>query len=561
MRGSSTGSEGFADLSTGFADAVILNGKIVTVDEDFTIAEGMAIKDDRIIRVGSNAEVSLTVNAGTRLINAAGRTVIPGIIDAHMHPELASLSELDEEIPAVRTIDELLHWIKREAELKSGNEWVVLPKFFFTRLQELRYPTLEELDEAAPATPVFLNGSFGGMVNSTAMRISELKEYPNGILRRSVFKQLNIPSGKIWSGEEKAWALAAMLKRYNRYGITSICSGAGSLKTYQIYQDLKNKNELTCRVFQNIRLPLDLRQTPGVEQILEEFGQLKFRTGNGDDRLRVGALKIILDGGILTGTAYLREPWGQRAKEIFGFDDPDYRGVVNYSFDDLVRIISAAAEAGWKFAAHCTGGGGVDLLLDAFEKVNESIPLTQKRYAIIHGNFFTPGSISRMKELGIYADMQAAWLYKDGDALMHILGPERTDTFLPYRSLLNKGVMINGGSDHMVKFDADASVNPYNPFLAMWSMITRKTENGNVINESEGLSREDVLRIYTINNAFASFEESFKGSIEVGKLADIAVLTHDILTCPADQIKDIESVLTLVGGKAVHARGGLNYLM
>ncbi|QGY47193.1 amidohydrolase family protein [Maribellus comscasis] len=550
-----------------FADVVILNGKVLTIDENFAIAESIAIRGDRILKVGTQAEIRQLINIDTKVINVEGRTVIPGLIEAHLHPEQGALSELEEEIPVVKTINELLQWIIKQTEVKSENEWIIFPKFFYTRLKELRPPTLKELDEAAPINPVFLNGSFGGVINSAAMRISNITEntvdegilknpfsgQPTGILSRSAFKLLNTPPDKVYSEKEKATALAAMLKRYNRYGITSICSGAGDMQTFSLYQEIRKANELTCRVFLNIRFPLNLRHSVSVDEMLDSIDRMDMKTGDGDEWVKIGALKIILDGGILTGTAYLREPWGQRAQEVFGFEDPEYRGILNYNFEELERIVSKAAKSGWKFAAHCTGGGGVDLLLDVFEKINKTISLRDKRFAIIHGNFFTPESTIRMKKTGIYADAQAAWLYKDADAFTDIIGSERVSHFLPFRSMLDNEVMVNGGSDHMVKFDANSSVNPFNPFLGMWCMITRTTENSNVINSNEAITREEALRIYTINNAYATFEEAIKGSLETGKFADLAVLSSDILTCSTDQIKDIESVLTLVGGKVVFA--------
>jgi predicted amidohydrolase YtcJ len=162
-----------------------------------------------------------------------------------------------------------------------------------------------------------------------------------------------------------------------------------------------------------------------------------------------------------------------------------------------------------------------------------------------------------MKELGVYADMQPAWFYKDADAMKYILGEKRIETFHPYGSLSNAGVIVNGGSDHMVKLDANESINPYNPFLAMWTMITRTTERGSIIMPSEAVSRKQALIIYTINNAYASFEEKVKGSIEPGKLADIAILSEDILTCPVENIKNIRSELTILGGKVVYSSGNI----
>ena len=264
-------------------------------------------------------------------------------------------------------------------------------------------------------------------------------------------------------------------------------------------------------------------------------------------------MKVMLDGGILTGTAYLQEPWGEKAREIFGIEDTAYRGVINFSREELLNIVSVANEFNWSFTAHATGGGSVDLLLDVFNEVNKSKSIKEKRFSIIHGNFFTGDAIKLMKELGVYANIQPAWFYKDADAMEYILGKERMKTFHPNNSMLAAGVMINGGSDHMVKWDADASINPYNPFPAIWALVTRGTERGSVFGPTEAVTREQALKIYTINNAFASFEESLKGSIEPGKLADMAILTDDILTCPVDKIKEIQSVMTIVGGEIVYS--------
>ncbi|MCD4710234.1 MAG: amidohydrolase [Bacteroidales bacterium] len=532
---------------------IIINGKILTVDEQFTIAEALAIKEDKIIAVGSSHDISRLADSHSTIIDAAGRTVIPGIIDAHLHPEMASLSEIEETIPDVHSISELLDWIRSQSTTKQEGEWIIFPKMFFTRLIDLRQPTLSELDSVAPLHPVFLNGSFGGMINSAAMQVSGMNDKTvhkgilkdektgklTGFIRASAFHMLQLPFQKTLSPREREEALLAMFKRYNRYGITSLCSGAGDFETFAMYRDLAAEDKLTLRVCQNI--------------LLDTIKAFNFVTGDGNEWARIGAAKVYLDGGILTGTAYLREPWGDKARSIFGIRDTTYRGVVNYSPEELLAIVTAANENGWKFTAHSTGGGGVDLLLDVYEKVNEMRSIKDKRFSIIHGNFFTDRAIQRMSELGVYADMQPAWFYKDADAMKSILGEKRIETFHPYRSLLDAGVVVNGGSDHMVKWDADASINPYNPFLAIWTVVTRTTERNTVIMPSEVITREEALRMYTINNAYASFEESIKGSLEPGKLADLAILSDDLLNCPVNQIKDIQSELTIVGGKIVYS--------
>ena len=548
-----------------YADLILLNGKIVTVDNNFTIADAVAISKDKIIAVGTNSQMRRLTGSKTQTIDLKGKTVIPGLIDSHLHPEPASLSELDEEIPDVHNMDQLLIWIKGQTMIKEKGKWIIFPKFFSTRLIEMRQPALAELDSVAPDHPLFLNGSFGGMINSSALHLSGITRktdhpgiikdkktgLPTGFIRASAFSLLKVPPQKLFSHQEIQDALKEMLKRYNHYGITSLFSGAGDFESVKMYRDMADKKILTARIYQNILLHTEGKITK--ESVKEELKKYEHITGYGDEWVRIGSLKILLDGGILTGTAYLQEPWGEKAGEVFGIEDPAYRGVINYSREELFAIVSVANEFNWSFTAHATGGGSVDLLLDVFNEADKSKSIQEKRFSIIHGNFFTGDAIKLMKELGVYANIQPAWFYKDADAMEYILGKERIETFHPNKSMVDAGVMINGGSDHMVKWDANTSINPYNPFLAMWTMVTRNTERGSVIGASEALTREQALKIYTINNAFASFEESIKGSIETGKLADMAILTDDILTCSVDKIKDIESVMTIVGGKIVYS--------
>ena len=549
------------------ADAIYYNGKIITVDSEFSIARAVAVKGDCFLAVGSNNRMLKLAGPETKKVDLGGKTVIPGLIEAHAHPERASLSELEDSIPNPRTLDQILNWVRVEAGSKPAGEWIVHPKMFATRLLELRAPTLQELDSLAPENPVFLNGSYGGSINTAAMRASGITEdtqHPgllrdkatgklNGILRYTAFGLLKRPPRKSYSLEERAEALAAMFARYNQAGFTSVTSGGASVRDTVLYRYMRDNGMLTLRVFLNIymRFPFKGRT---LEEIGKEIDDLGVITGAGDEWVRIGPLKTMIDGGILTGTAFLREPWGTKAQEIFGITDPDYRGLPRMTAEELEPLVTAGAERGWKMTAHSTGGGGVDLMLDAYEETSRKTDVRPLRFSIIHGNFFTPRAMQRCLELGVIADAQPAWFYEDADAMLKILGPERIRTFHPYRSMLEAGMVVSAGSDHMVKLDDKDSINPYNPWLAIWSMVTRKTRRGTVIVPEEAITREQALRCYTINNAFASFEEELKGSIEPGKLADMVVLEQDYLNCPADEIKDITVEMTLLGGQVVYRR-------
>ena len=551
------------------AETILYNGKIITVDSAFSIEEAVALRKGEILAVGTTEDIMAFAGDSTTMIDLKGHSMIPGLIDAHAHPVSASISEYYDSIPDVNNINELLTWIKKEARRKADDEWIIHPKFFITRMEDMRQITLRELDEAAPNNPVFLDGSFGGVVNSRALALSHMNNLnhpgvlkdartgkPSGLIRSSAFGLLAIPENPSLTREQRLEALRGLLSDYNRMGITSIYSGGGPIDELRAFESLMKDKKLPVRVFQNIYLPVDLQKARSAA--VDTINNLDFKTGDGNEWVKVGALKVVLDGGMLTGTAFLNEAWGPKSRELYGINDSHYRGELRFSKKELVDIITAAAKRGWKFTAHVTGGGGVDTLIAAYEIVNKSFPIHDRRFSIIHGNFFTPQAIQKMASLGICADMQPAWFFKDTDLLDHVLGRDRIKTFHPYQSLIKAGIVINGGSDHMVKADPDASVNPYNPFTAMWTVVTRKTQRGTVFSPEQAISREDALRMYTINNAYGSFEEDVKGSIEKGKFADLVVLSNDLLTCEADSIKDIKPILTIVDGRIVYDSHALN---
>ena len=550
------------------ADTILYNGKVVTVDANFSIAEAVAIKDGRIVDVGTDDDILGRRDKSTNVIDLKGHVVIPGLIEGHAHPIPASQSELQESIPVVTSIRELLEWIESEARRKQDGDWIIHPKFFITRLSDMRQITLKELDSAAPNNPVFLNGSYGGMINSAAFEISKLNDdthpgilkdertgKPNGLIRRSVFPLLATPKAVALTETQQLHALKELFSQYNSVGFTSVVSGGGTVDELKTFGKLRAEKDLTVRIFHNVRVPLDL--TKSGDELVSELKALGVKTGDGDEWVKAGAFKVVLDGGMLTGTAFLHEGWGPNARDLYGINDPHYRGELMYSKEELIKMARAAYETGWKFTAHVTGGAGVDTLLAAYQAVHAETPINERRFSIIHGNFFTDSAIFKMARMQVYADMQPAWFFKDTDLLNKVLGSERLKTFHPYRSLVEGGVIVNAGSDHMVKTDPDLSINPYNPFTAMWSVVTRKTDRGTVHYPDEAVSREEALKMYTINNAYACFEENVKGSIERGKFADLVVLSRDLLACPVDSIKNIRPLMTILNGKIVYGKGQL----
>lgn len=335
---------------------------------------------------------------------------------------------------------------------------------------------------------------------------------------------------------------------YNEVGITSVIERGANVEGYRAYRELHRQSRLHVRTTVTLRVVSD----GSVEDTERFIRSLPVSYGEGDDRLRVGPLKVVADGGILAGTAFMRSPYGHRASALYGVADPEYRGFLTLTPAKLKSIIRTGHRLGWQMSAHVTGDAGVDAVLDAVEAANADAPMADRRFTLIHAYFPHTDTARRARRLGVLVDTQPAWYYKDGDALLPALGAERLDSFIGLQTWLNGGVTLAINTDHMFGLDPDRSMNPYNPFLTMYVAVTRKTEDGQVVGRSQAVSPEQALRMMTIDAARFSFDEKRKGSIEPGKLGDLVVLSDDLLTCPPDRIRDIQALVTVVGGVVVH---------
>jgi predicted amidohydrolase YtcJ len=247
----------------------------------------------------------------------------------------------------------------------------------------------------------------------------------------------------------------------------------------------------------------------------------------------------------------MRQPWP--IGPTYQVTEKDYRGLLFVKPDRLKAAVEEAAKRKWQVTAHCAGEAGMDVLMDAYEHVNRVTKIKPLRFCITHANFPSKHNLERCRDLGVCADVQPAWLYKDGNTLAKMLRPERVRWFQPYKTWL-KYTTIGGGSDHMLRYDSLDSTNPWNPWLGIWVCLTRATERGKPLEPNEALTREEALRLYTINNAYLHNEEKVKGTIEVGKLADLIVVDRDVLKCPVDDVRKAKVLFTIVGGKVVYER-------
>jgi predicted amidohydrolase YtcJ len=550
------------------ADLIITNARVATVDKNFTITEAMAIKDGKILATGSTEMVLKHKGSKTTIRDLADKLVLPGLIDSHVHPMGAAMHEFDHPIPHFETIQDVLDYIKARAKVLPKGEWIVLRQVFITRLKEQRYPTKAEMDAAAPEHPVLYSTGPDASINSLALKLCKIdKDFkvndggagyiekdvktgePTGILRNCTrFVKTSQPSQRQPNENDHLERLELLLKDYNSVGITGIVDRGAGDSSLNRFKKLRETNKLTVRLAASVSMgtsdPMEKLQAS-----ITKLSQHPLRKP--DPFIHIIGVKIFLDGGMLTGSAYMKKPWG--ISKIYSIEDPEYRGLLFLSREKLLGMVQATVEAGMQFTAHTVGDGAVETLVGVYEEVNKTKPVRATRPCITHSNFMSREAVEAMPRVGIVADIQPAWLYLDSHTLAAQFGVDRLEYFQPLQSIFKAGGIVGGGSDHMQRIDSLKSVNPYNPFLGMSVAITRKGKYfPQKLRPEQALTREQAIRFYTMNNAHLMFMENEVGSLEKGKLADFIVLDRDILTCPEDQIASTQCLETFVAGKQVH---------
>jgi predicted amidohydrolase YtcJ len=546
------------------ADLILYHGRIVTVDRAFSIRQALAVRGGRIIRVGTDDQVLETGGPRTEVVDLAGKMVLPGLIDSHVHPTAASIIEFDHPVPDMESIADVLDYIHRRALALGAGKWVVVRQVFITRLKEQRYPTRDELDAAAPKNPVlFATGPDASLSTLALKQCGINKDFkvdgpgkverdpstgePTGILRNCERYIKVVQSDKTPSEEEQDRLLLALFSDYNRVGITSVIDRSASPTAIDRYQRLNKAGALSVR----LGISRHVETTGPLEKVIAEIRDVaKHPLVHGGPRLRIVGIKTFLDGGMLTGSAYMLAPWGK--SRTYAIDDPSYRGVLFIPQERLVPIVRATVELGLQFTAHSVGDGAVTALIDAYDEVNRATPVRATRPCVTHSNFMTREAIDKAARLGVVVDIQPAWLYLDTRTLAAQFGYDRLRYFQPLKSLFQAGVIAGGGSDHMQKIGSFRSINPYNPFLAMEVAITRRARGyEGQLHPEEALTRAQAIQFYTINNAHLLFLEDKIGSLEEGKQADFIIIDRDLLSCRDDEIKDTRVVGTYLDGKRV----------
>jgi predicted amidohydrolase YtcJ len=551
------------------ADLVLRDAKILTVDDRFSTAAALAIRDGRFVAVGSNEDVRAHIGARTRVLDGRGRTVVPGFIDTHVHALGVAEAEATQPFKNLQSIAELQAWIRTEAGKRPRETWIWTPRVYPTRLLEHRFPTRKELDDAAPQHQVVVDGAYAFALNSAALRAAgigrETADPPGGAIVKDAAGE---PTGLLRNVDRLLAhfrpapakvpldTLEKVHQQYLAAGITSVIERGASLEGYQTYEALRRAERLALRATVTIRIP----RADDPAEVERFIRGLPVRFGSGDEWLKVGPLKIVADGGILIGTSFMREPYGQAARQLYAVDDTAYRGFLTLTPQQIASAIAIGHRLGWQMVAHVTGDAGVDVVLDAIEAAQKTEPSSDRRHTLIHAYFVNRESAARAARLQVLVDTQPAWYYKDADALSDALGRERLAHFIGLRTWREAGVPVAINTDHMFGLDRNESMNPFNPLLTIYAATTRRTESGRVVSEAETVSRQDALKMMTRDAARFSFDEKNRGSIEPGKLGDFVVLEDDLLTCSDERLRTLQPDVTVIGGRVAFERParGLN---
>ncbi len=529
------------------ADLVLFNGRVITVDRDFTIASAVAISGERIVAVGDDAAVRARAGRNARTIDLRGRAVIPGLMDNHLHGagggpgvDLSRARSLEDAYAAIR---------QRVGKTPSGEVIVSNSDWHEAQLKEQRLPLRDDLDRVAPAHPVVLiRGGHEYILNSSALTkwsIDEktkepeggrLTRYPDGRLNGELVDTarafVKLPPPPPQSLDQRIASHVADYDKLHAAGLTTVRHPGISVDEYRLLEDMKRRGKLTMRINALLR--------PGgnaaaIEQALDASG---LHQGDGDARLRVGGIKLAVDGGFEGGlmrTPY-EEPWGERGT---------FRGLQTMERDAFIDAVRMLNRGGWRVATHAVGDAAIDLVLDAYERAHQDHSIADRRWSIEHAFIGRADHLPRIKALGLIMSVQDH-LYLAGPSLVRYWGRERAALTTPVRMYLDAGLPVSSGTD--------APVVPYPPLWTLYHFVTRDTIAGGVLGPDQRITRQEALRIATMGNAWLMQEEADKGSIESGKLADLVVLSDDPLTAPEPRLRDATVLLTMVGGKIVHDR-------
>jgi len=524
------------------ADLILYNADIITVNPNQPSAEAIAISGDKIIGVGSNEDIMNLSSAYTKKINIGGKIITPGFIDAHSHPSGAGRSHLRNVDCDLRSIEEIKNAIFERSKKTPKGEWISGFKYDDTKTKEKRYINNIDLDEVSPDHPVMIThrGGHTAYVNSLALKIAGIDEEtpdPKGgnierdletgnlngrLLETATYLVEKFIPNQFTRSDYQA-GVKLISEMLSKSGITSVTDAGTSVKSLQSFEDSYNSGELKTRVYCMIR-----------GYAFDEVNDSGKKTGFGDEWVKIGALKLVCDGSISERTARLSEPYIGR---------PDYYGIIINNEDEIFDQAIKAHLNDWQIAVHANGDVGIDITLKVFERLQKEKKRIDPRFRIEHCTIINKSLVQRIKELEVIPNPFSTYVYFHGEKMKEY-GKERLENMFAVRSFLDAGIPVTQTSDY--------PPGPFEPMMAIQSSVTRTDYTGEVWGPSQKISVEEAIKVATINGAYASYEENIKGSIEIGKLADLTILGQDPRETDPMRIIDIPVERTMVGGKWVY---------
>ena len=528
---------------------IFYNGKIVTVDFAFRIQEAFAVHGEQFFAIGGNAAVKAMAGPQTRLIDLGGHTVIPGLMDNHTHQYPAALDAYRGlNLVGVPSLAEMLNRLRQAvAKAKPGETVVTTGGWSERDFPEKRPPTRADLDQVSSDHPIIVfRGRGTAYFNSAALKAAGITRETQTIAGNPLPKDsAGEPTGVFGSPASLNAATRTMVpppaepelkemlrkvqERLHPMGFTSVREVELRPEAMRAYQSLWREGKLTLRV--SMGLGVNSTEADEMERILSPWG---VGPGFGDHRLRLDGIGEF--GMDVTDNAHLREPYANR---------PGNRGAMRITPEQLRQAMLTINRNGWRPAVHIMGDATLDAVLGAFEAANAESSIRDKRWIVEHIPLVHSDQMERLARLGVLVSAQVQ-PYNGAEGMIRNFGKERADRAVPLRELLDHHLIVSTGSDWAGEGDD-------NPFVNLYFYVTRKTRTGTLLGASQKISREEALRVATINNAHMTFEEEVKGSIEPGKLADFVILSQDILTVPEEQIPFVRPLATYVGGRKVFA--------
>jgi len=539
-----TGTVGFMILNScaqSRPDTILHNANIFTSDPGQPKAQAIALSNGRIVAVGSKADILHLAGPSTNKIDIGGKTITPGFIDAHTHPGYAGrrhLKNVDCDLRSIRAIQDAL---KSQSLKTAPGEWISGFKYDDTKTAEGRYINRYDLDEIATDHPIKIEhrGGHTAYTNSRALQLAKIDRNtpdppggkivrdengePTGLLLENAVELVSklIPNNLTTKDYQEGVKLIS--KMMSKSGITSVTDAQGEPEDLTAYRNALNAGELSTRVY-------CMMQYIHIDQMINQG----VKTGDGDDWVRVGGMKLVCDGSISERTARLSESYIGR---------PDDFGIIVMDEDELYSYAIKAHKADWQIGIHANGDVGIDISLNVFEKIQKEYRRDDPRFRLEHCTVINNQLIQRIRHINAIPCPFSTYVYFHGEKMVEY-GKERLENMFAVRSFLDAGIKVTQTSDY--------PPGPYEPMMAIQSSVTRTDMSGNVWGPSQKISVEEAIKVGTINGAYASYEEKIKGSLEAGKLADLAVLKEDPTQVDPGAIIDIEIERTMVDGKWVY---------